>query len=233
MNNDWRLAIMFDARNGDLSSMEESLNQSAELIVRIVGDAHVRVGVADTHPDLSVLRERGETTLRTVDGAVEISVATSRVRDLANIARSLREPIQNICPTATIEVMTGPFFPIVPVREGGVFLSLAFKRYKGTTSEEFRNWWIRQHSAIATPVLGEALLAYDQVHVDQGASESVARAFGVQAVHYDAYDNLTWTDRDAFLQSISDQAGMERVLADEVGRIDDSSRRTALMRRIY
>lgn len=45
--------------------------------------------------------------------------------------------------------------------------------------------------------------------------------------------NTTWADRDALLMSISDQAGMERVLADEVGRIDDSSRRTALMRRIY
>jgi hypothetical protein len=229
MNNDWRLAFMFDARDGNLSSMEKHLNQSAELILRIVGDARVRIGVVDTHPDLSVLHEIG----RTVDGALEISVAATRVRELPNIAKALREPLQPICATATLEVMTGPFFPIVPVQQGDVFLSLAFRREQGTTSEEFRNWWLRQHSGIATPVLGELLLAYDQVHVDQVASESAALAFGVEVVHYDAYDNLTWANRDAFFQSISNQVEMARIQADEVGRIDVSSRRTGLMRRIY
>jgi hypothetical protein len=68
--------------------------------------------------------------------------------------------------------------------------------------------------------------------VDPAATEAVSRAFGVAAVAYDAHDNLTWDDRDAFLHAISDAAAMAAIFADEVGLIDDPSRRNALMRRI-
>jgi hypothetical protein len=233
MSNHWRLAFMFDAPGGDLSSLELNLKRSVERIVGIAGDAHVRLGVADTHPDLGFLREYGGTKLRSVDAAVEVSVAASRIGDLPRIAASLRDSIESLADRLSIEIMTGPVFPIVPVREGEAFLSLAFRRYPGTTSEQFRAWWLHQHSKVATPVLGEGLLAYDQIHVDHAATEQVAREFGVAPVAYDAYDNLTWAGRDAFLHSISDAADMARVNADEVGHIDDPSRRSALMRRIY
>jgi hypothetical protein len=92
---------------------------------------------------------------------------------------------------------------------------------------------MNQHSRIATPVLEPELLAYDQVHVDHAVSQSVAAAFGVPYVEYDAYDNLTWQDRRAFVNSCTkDLEGMARIAADEVGRIDNSSRRHALMREI-
>jgi len=121
---------------------------------------------------------------------------------------------------------------MVPVRDGGAFLSLAFRRDPATTSEQFQTWWRYQHAGVAIPVLGPGMLAYDQVHVDFAATEAVARAFGVERVAYDAYDNLTWADFRAFLTSISDPEGMMRVYADEVGRIDNSSRRHAIMRKI-
>jgi hypothetical protein len=233
MSSHWRLAFMFDAPRGDLPSLESNLKRSAERIVSIAGDAHVRLGVADTHPDLKFLRESGGTKLRSVDAAAEVSVAASRLGELPRIAESLRNAIESLADRSSIEIVTGPVFPIVPVREGDAFLSLAFRRYPGTTSEQFRTWWLHQHSKVATPVLGDGLLAYDQIHVDHTATEQVARAFGVPTVIYDAYDNLTWKNRDAFLHSISDQAAMERVYADEVGRIDDPSRRSGLMHRIY
>lgn len=232
MANSWRLAFMFDAPGGDLGALEAGLTRAADQIRALAGDAHVRLGVADAHPDLGALRDRGETKLRSVDGAVEVTVAPARAGDLPQTARALREIVAGLGAPGSIEVMTGPIFPIVPVRDGGAFLSLAFKRYPGTTSEEFRAWWLRQHSAVAVPVLGPGLLAYDQVHVDPAATEAVARAFGVAVVEYDAYDNLTWDDHDAFLHSISDPEGMARVFADEVGHIDDPSRRNALMRKI-
>jgi hypothetical protein len=232
MSNHWRLALMFDPPNGKLSGLEDRLQRCAKRIVDSVGDAHVRLGVADMHPDLEFLRQHGDVKLHTVDAAVEVSVAASRVRELPRIAGSLRESLAGLCNLSTLEVMTGPIFPIVPVRDGGVFLSLAFRRYPGTTSEQFRSWWLHQHSKIATPILGEGLLAYDQVHVDHSVSDAAAKAFGVEAVQYDAYDNLTWADRDAFLKSISDAAAMATIYADEVGRIDDPSRRSAIMRRL-
>jgi hypothetical protein len=232
-SNDWRLAIMFDARAGDLSSLEASLGRSAQAIVNIVGDAHVRLGVADRHPDLDFLRASATGKRRGVDAAVEVSVAASRTGELPHIARSLRDPIESLAAHSTTEIMSGPVFRIVPARDGSAFLSLAFRRYPGTTSEQFRAWWLHQHSKLATPVLGVDLLAYDQVHVDQTATAQVARECGVTPVDYDAYDNLTWADRDAFLHSISDETAMASVYADEVGRIDNPSRRSALMRRIY
>jgi EthD domain len=232
VSNQWRLAFMFDANNGDLSSLEENLKRRANRIVDAAGDAQVRIGMADMHPDLDGLRQRDEIKLRTVDAAVEISIAAPRVSQLASIAGSLQEPLGGLWQPSTLEIMAGPIFPIVPVRNGGVFLSLAFRRYPGTTSEAFRKWWLHQHSGIATPILGDGLLAYDQVHVNHSISEAVARAFGVDAVQYDAYDNLTWADRHAFLTSISDSAGMTTIFADEVGRIDDPSRRSALMQRL-
>jgi hypothetical protein len=233
MSNHWRLAFMFDAPGGDLASLEQSLVSSAKRIVDLVGEAHVRLGVTDTHPDLDFMRESGSGKLRTVDAAVEISVVATRVGELSSLAKALRKPLASLADMSSIEVMAGPIFPIVPVRNGSSFLSLAFRRYPGTTSEQFRAWWLHQHSKIATPVLGKGLLAYDQVHVDQQASNDMAREFGVPAAVYDAYDNLTWADRPAFLHSISDAVGMEGIYADEVGRIDDPSRRSALMRRIF
>ena len=85
---------------------------------------------------------------------------------------------------------------------------------------------------MAIPVLGDGLLAYDQVHVEQPVSADAAEAFGAEHVEYDAYDNLTWTDRYGYLHSISDDEAMVPVYADEVGRIDPVGRRSAIMTEI-
>jgi hypothetical protein len=232
MDEHWRLAFMFDARDGDLGGLEDGLRRAAGQVRGLAGDAAVRLGVADRHPDLAVLREIGDVRLRAVDGVVEVSVAGSRAAELPDVARALREALDHLAEPGSIETMAGPMFHMVPVRDGGAFISLAFKRFPGMTSQQFRDWWFHQHSAVAIPVLGADLLAYDQVHVDLAATEAVSRAAGVNLVPYDAYDNLTWEDRDAFLRSTSDAEGMARVFADEVGHIDNPSRRNALMFRV-
>jgi hypothetical protein len=234
MSDHWRMAFMFDARGGDLGKLEEGLVRSAKEIRRMAGDADVRIGVVDTHPDLG---SRTDTEYeidkwRTVDGAVEITVAADRAGNLATVARSLREALEALAEPSSAEVMAGPVFPMVTPRAGDTFLSLAFKRFPGTTSEEFRHWWRFQHAGVAIPVMGPRMLAYDQVHVDHPTTGAVARAFGVMPLAYDAYDNLTWANRDDFLTSVNDAEGMARIFADEVGRIDNSFRRNALMRLI-
>ena len=233
MEDAWRLAFMFNARGGDLDALEEALVRVAGGIRGVAGEAHVRLGVADVHPDLGAsFRDREKGGRRIVDGAVEITVAAGRAGELTAIAGALRDTLDELAGPGSTEVMTGPVFSIVPVRDGGAFLSLAFKRYPRTTSQQFRDWWLHQHAKVATPVLGAGLLAYDQVHVDAAATQAVAQAFGVAPVAYDAYDNLTWDDRDAFLRSISDPVEMARVYADEEGHIDHASARSALMRRV-
>jgi hypothetical protein len=232
MDQAWRLAFMFDAAGGDIAELEASLSRARDTFQRLAGEAHLRLGIADLDPSLGALRDRGEVKLKSVDGALEVTLAAARVGEIPKIAQGIGDILEAFAEPGSLEVMTGPIFSIVPVRDGGAFLSLAFRRYPGLTSQQFRDWWLKQHSAIATPVLGEGLLAYDQVHVDPAASQGAAEAAGVSYVDYDAYDNLTWDDREAFLNSISDPDAMARVFADEVGHIDDPSRRNALMRKI-
>ena len=235
MNEDWRMAFIFDARDGAFEVMEQDLARAADQIRLLAGDAHVRLGVADRHPDLADLNDPTEPDMetgRSVDGAVEISVSASRRDDLPGISVALGNILQGFAAPSSLEVMAGPYYSMVPVRDGNTFLSLAFRRDPAMTSAQFQRWWHDQHAVVAIPVLGPGLLAYDQVHVDAVTTEQLASAIRVAPVHYDAYDNLTWSDHRAFLQSISDQEDMARVYQDEVGRIDNSSRRHALMRKL-
>ncbi len=191
------------------------------------------MGVADRHADLGEWAERKDGKgFADVDGAIEISVANDRIGEVSEICRALRPVMAGFCDLATVQVMAGPMFHMVPVRAGGTFLSLAFRRDPATTSAQFRDWWFNHHSGVAIPVLGDGLLAYDQVHVEQPVSADAAEAFGAEHVEYDAYDNLTWTDRYGYLHSISDDEAMVPVYADEVGRIDPVGRRSAIMTEI-
>ncbi|MBV1687891.1 EthD domain-containing protein [Novosphingobium sp. G106] len=222
----WRLALMFDARGGDIPALEEGLKRVGDPIRAAAQAMPLRIGVADLHPDLV-------TGGRRVDGAVEATFAETQLTEVPAFVAGLRPLLEKLAEPSSLEIMIGPMFSMVPVRQGGTVLSLAFRRFPGTTSQKFREWWFNQHSKIAIPVLGEGLLAYDQVHVDQTASDEAAAAFGVSPVEYDAYDNLTWADRFAFLHSCSDAEGMATIARDEVGRIDDPSRRAALMYEVF
>lgn len=223
----WRLAMMFDAPNGDLERLAQAMMRGRMAISAAAREHPVRLGIADRHPSLFagiVADWRG------VDGALEITVANEAVVDLPDICHALRPVLAKFVDISSVEVMAGPMFPMVPICEGRSFLSLAFRRDPKTTAEAFRHWWLKQHSQIAIPVLGPELLAYDQVHVDQAASKLLSDAFGVPHVEYDAYDNLTYASLSSFLESCSrDPEGMAGVVEDEMGRIDNTSRRRALM----
>jgi hypothetical protein len=232
MQTHWRLALMFDAQQGDLAALEEGLKRAGDAI-RAAAHAHgVRIGVADRHPDLGGDAAYADGSVLKVDGAVELSIANGSVDEIPALCTALRPIIAGLTNMASLHVMTGPMFPMVPVRVGGIFLSLSFRRDPGITSKQFRDWWYNRHSRIAIPVLGDGLLAYDQVHVEQPPSQAAAAGFGVAHVEYDAYDNLTWADRNAYLHSISNPEDMAVVYADEVGKIDSVGKRYAMMKDI-
>lgn len=231
-NPPWRLALMFDAPDGAYGALEEGLKRIAGKIQELAGNAHIRLGVADRHPDLAVINDSDEDNGHSVDAVIEISVGASRKAQLTGISTALFQLLNGIAAKETIEVMAGPYYSMVPVHDGNTFLSLAFRRDPAITSAQFQDWWFNQHAGVAIPVLGKGLLAYDQVHVDHPATEQLAKALCIGNVYYDAYDNLTWADRYAFLKSISNEEDMIRVYADEVGKIDKSSQRHALMRKL-
>jgi len=232
MNEHWRLAFMLNAPGGDLDALEASLAGAGDAIRRAAGDAHVRTGVADRHPDLAPLESRGEVKYRTVDGAVEITVDTARAGELPAVTSALRDIIGKLAAPGSVEVMAGPIFHMVPVSDGETFLSLAFRRDPATSKAQFADWWLNQHAPLCIPILTPQMLAYDQVHVDQAVTDAVSAAFGAPTVTYDAYDNLTWADRQGFLGSIGDADAMARIFQDELGRIDETSRRNNLMRKV-
>ncbi len=230
MQSHWRLALMFDAPEHDLAVLASALSLSGEAIRHAALGHHVRMGIADRHADL------GDFSARTaakgwadVDGAIEISIANQSKGEIPRICRALQPLMAGFCDLATVDVMAGPMHHMVPVRAGDTFLSLAFRRDKAITSAQFQDWWYNRHSKVAIPVLGDGLLAYDQVHVEQSLSRAAAEAFDADYVEYDAYDNLTWHDRYGYLHSISDEVAMGPVYADEVGYIDPTSRRSAIM----
>jgi len=232
MQTHWRLAFMFDAPGGDMAALEMSLANAASAIRSAAGN-RVRIGVA-MHNSQVDEREGAHDVAnwRHVDGAIEVSIPNDRHAEIAGICRALRPILDAIVAPSSLEVMTGPMHHMVPVREGGAFLSLAFRRYPGTTVEDFRKWWYSQHAPLCIPILGEEMLGYDQVHVDTATSREAADALGVPFVDYDAYDNLTYRSQEGFLISCSDEAGMTLIAQDEQGRIDNASRRHALMREI-
>lgn len=228
MQTHWRLALMFNAAGGNLGQLEATLRAS-RIAIRSAAGHPVRLGVADRHPDLGSGVPDGT---REVDGAIEVSIPNSQVDAIGVICASLQPLLAGIIEPGSVHLMAGPMFHMVPVRTGNCFLSLAFRREPGTTSAQFRDWWFNQHSKLAIPVLGEGLLAYDQVHVDQDAARAAAAGFGADYAEYDAYDNLTWADRYGYLHSISDPVRMAEVFADEEGRIGKAGKRFAIMQDI-
>jgi hypothetical protein len=230
MQTHWRLAFMFDAPGGDLPALASRLRQARERILAAAGGNGVRTGVAysDGQPDTGE-HAPDSPVWRTVDGAIEITIANGGESGAAAICRAMRPILGELAAPGSVEVMTGAMHHMVPVRSGSAFLSLAFRRDPGTTVPQFRDWWLNQHAKVAIPVMKDELLAYDQVHVDTAASQAAAEALGVPFFDYDAYDNLTYRDQQGFFGSVADAEGMERIAQDEIGRIDNSTRRFALM----
>jgi hypothetical protein len=228
------MAFMFDARDKDPVALERGLIEAMPQLISHAVGARVRVGVADHHPDLHAAADTDYDIAgwRTVDGAVEITLPESALGTLHQLALALRDSIEPLAQPRSLQVMAGPMFSMVPSRDGDCFLSLAFRRDPGITTQQFQDWWRLQHSTIAIPVMGPGMLAYDQVHLDQTINQSLADSIGIARATYDAYDNLTWATRAGYLTSTSDAPAMAVIFQDEVGRIDNASRRHALMRRL-
>ena len=224
---------MFDVPGHDLAELAMALVRSGEAIRTAGSGHHVRMGVADRHADLGEWAVRDDNKgWADVDGAIEITITNDRKDTIPGICRALRPVMEEFCDPGAVPVMTGPMHHMVPVRAGDTFLSLAFRRDPTLTSAQFKDWWYNRHSKVAIPVLGDGLFAYDQVHVENALSLAAAEAFGADYVEYDAYDNLTWADRYGYLHSISDEAAMVPVYADEVGKIDPIGKRSAIMTEI-
>lgn len=166
----WRLAFMFDALDGDVTALARRLeNEAASIGIAAQGNA-VRKGVAHRNvAEHSAVNGSHDTAgWRDVEGAIEVSIPNGSVSSVPTICQAMRPILDRLAAPGSIEVMTGAMFNMVPVRNGGTFLSLSFRRYPGTTVPQFRNWWHNQHAPMATAVLTlEHMLAYDQVHVDE------------------------------------------------------------------
>ena len=233
MQTHWRLAFMIDARGGDMAALEQGLIAARDAIRAAAGGDPVRTGVAMHNPEVDEREGAHDVaSWRHVDGAIEVSIPNDSRPAIPDFCKALRPILEPLVEPGSLEVMTGAMHHMVPVTDGDAFLSLAFRRYPGTTVEQFRQWWYSQHAPLCIPILGEEMLSYDQVHVDPEMTRKAAGALSVPFVDYDAYDNLTFHSQEGFLKACSDETGMALIAQDEEGRIDNTSRRHALMRRL-
>ena len=226
----WRAAFMFDAPDGDREALARNLCRVEASLRGVVARGSVRFGVAEHFLAVAEEGAHDYRGWRKNDGAIEVTVAAVDADQLPQNAKALRDLLQSFIDVASVEAMAGPVYFMVPPRLGTTFLSLSFKRDPATTRAEFGLWWFNRHASVAIPVLGPLLLAYDQVHCNDAMTDAVSKAFGVPVVYYDAYDNLTWADWPSFQRSTADPIGGRRILRDEVGRIDNCTRRHGLMR---
>jgi EthD domain len=225
----WRAAFIFDASDGDREALARNLGRVEASLRGAVARGSVRLGVAEHFLSGGEEGSHDYRGWRRNDGAIEVTVGTVDAGQLPQTAKVLREILEPFTDVATVEVMAGPVYFMVPPRLGTTFLSLSFKRDPATTKAEFRRWWFNRHASVAIPILGPLLLAYDQVHCNAAMTDAVSNAFGVPAVHYDAYDNLTWADWPSFQRSTADPIGGRRIFEDEIGRIDNATRRHGFM----
>jgi len=230
----WRMAFVFDAAGGDLDRFRDEFARLDVGRLALPADVRLRTGVVDHDPAFGNAPETDHDTAigRTLDAAIELTFPGAQLHALVACAPQLAGIIGALAAPGSVEVMAGPMFAMVPQREGDTILSLAFVRYPGTTSKEFRDWWKLQHAPLAIRVLGPGLLAYDQVHVDREVTEALCETCGCSAYGYDAYDNLTWASPADFVASLADAEGMAELFRDETGRIHNGSRRHAMLRRI-
>ena len=230
----WRMAFVFDAADSDLDWLRDELVRLDAILPALPGNVRLRKGVVDHSPEFGSAPETDHDTAigRTLDAAIELTFPAAQLNAVLDRAPQLAGAVGPLAAPGSIEVMAGPMFAMVPQRDGDTILSLAFSRYPGTTSQQFRDWWRLQHAPLAIRVLGPGLLAYDQVHVDRAITEALSTACGLVAYHYDAYDNLTWASPGDFVASLTDAEGMAQLYQDEAGRIDNDTRRHAMIRRI-
>jgi hypothetical protein len=230
----WRMAFVFDAADGDQDRLRDEVAQLGARLPALPDEVRLRAGVVDHSPEFSNAPEGDHDTAigRTLDAAIELTFPAAGLDAMVACAPQVAGVIETIAAPGSIEVMAGPMFAMVPQRDGDTILSLAFVRYPGTTSKQFRDWWRQQHAPLAIRVLGPGLLAYDQVHVDLEVTEALSAACGHAAYGYDAYDNLTWASPADFVASLADAEGMAALFRDEADRIDNDSRRHAMLRRI-
>jgi hypothetical protein len=193
--------------------------------------AQIRIGALKAPLTLPPPDPNSPRRFEMVDAALEITVEAAQIDALPELARRIGEALRPIVTRGA--AMTGPMHRMVPPRDGNVFLSLAFLRARGTTSEEFRHWWRYQHAEVCVPLMSPELLAYDQVHLDHRRSRAVAEAAGFVDRNYDAYDNLTWADAQSQGPSVRDPKIMQMILEDEIGHIDHATYRGTMLDLVY
>lgn len=225
----WRLAVIFDAPDGDRQGLRRELKAATNNIHTAAQGGSVRIGTASFFMNDLVRKGQDYAGWRTNDAAVEVTVGASRTSELPAIAARLRTALEPMIDMTSVEVMSGPTYMMLPPRLGDCVLSLSFRRDPARTKQEFSRWWYYQHAGVAIPVMGDAVLAYDQVHCDDETTGAVSDAFGVPAQYYDAYDNLTWANLKSFLEPRYDPEGSQRIGDDEIGWIDNDSRRHAIL----
>ncbi|MCU1463701.1 MAG: hypothetical protein JWO37_3776 [Acidimicrobiales bacterium] len=227
-----RLSFLLEPTQGmTTATFADGLRDASKALATLTENVgELRVGVRHPEDPLAgIAEETIDQPFGTVEGAIELSVGDESVDQLCAHASEVARVVDGLFDRDRSALAVGRVHPVVAKSEGQVFLSLAFARFPGTSVDEFRSWWLDQHSAVAVRLLGPELLGYEQVHVDRHASQRACSSAAIAYRPFDAYDSLTWGSVQSFLASVAKPGGREEMYADEMGHIDHSTYRGALM----
>jgi hypothetical protein len=223
------MALMLYPANGmSVATFNEALRDRGAALLESAAawGASVRLGARE--PSDPSVESRAD--LVPVAAALELTAPEEALGRLCDHSADITTALAPIVDLGASRLMAGMTHRVItPAAEGDTFLSLAFRRQPGTSIEDFRAWWLHQHAGVATRHLLPELLAYDQVHVDGALSERASIAAGVTYEPYDAYDNLTWASLDMCVRSTSKPGSEQEIYEDEIGHLDHSTYRGAIM----
>ncbi len=225
----WKMAFMLVANGGDLAGLRETLRASRSALEGTlpVGSA-LRVGI---RPDANTGDGAGR-SFPVTDAAIETTVASIDVPELPAIACAWLKTVASAIDPQICCAMAGQCHEIIEPRQGEVFYSLTFKRDTEIDVADFRRWWLERHGPLASDLLRDDLLGYDQVHVDDQISRQICEAAGFGWLGYDAYDNLTWANLASYLKMADKADAMQALYQDELGHVDHATYKGALLAEI-
>jgi hypothetical protein len=224
-----KMAFMLVAKSGHLSALRDTLGTSRNALQgALSAGSPLRLGI---RPDADTGDGAGR-NFPVTDAAIETTVASTEVHELPAIASAWRKAVALDIDPQFCCAMAGECHEIIEPRPGEVFYSLTFMRNSEIDVADFRRWWLGRHGPLASELLRDDLLGYDQVHVDDQLSRRLCEAAGFDWPGYDAYDNLTWASLASYLKMADKADAMQALYQDELGHIDHSTYKGALLAEI-
>ena len=209
-----------------LSTAAKALND------RIGGEnASIRAAIRLEDDPLSVMMaQRGEAV--PIDSVFEVTLAEGqRPNELITCAEGFLSHFEGLVDPVTSAVLVGTAHLVIE-GTGNIFVALAGRRDPGISVGDMRQWWLGQHAPLVKKIVRPQSNSYEQLHVDRDLSQRASDAAGFVFEPYDLFDTITYDAVSHFVDVLSKEEVSRQLYEDEIGHVDHSSFRGAVLRMV-